>query len=115
MNEELKDETMPGNKWQFDEGVTKVFDDMLSRSIPQYEVMRSAVFELGSRFVAEGSDVVDLGCSRGEALSAFVDRFGAHNRFFGAEISDPMLEAARARFSGWPKNIVKIEKMDLRT
>ena len=33
--------------WQFDGSVTDVFDNMLSRSIPQYEVMREAVFELG--------------------------------------------------------------------
>jgi tRNA (cmo5U34)-methyltransferase len=109
----LKDQVIPEDKWRFDEGVTKVFDDMLSRSIPQYEVMRDAVFELGSKFVKDGTHVVDLGCSRGEALSNFVSRFGARCRFLGVEVSEPMLEAARARFAGWNET-VRIEKMDLR-
>ena len=34
----------PGIKWEFDATVTDCFDDMLTRSIPQYDVMRDAVF-----------------------------------------------------------------------
>ena len=30
----------PGARWEFDESVTSAFDDMLRRSIPQYEAMR---------------------------------------------------------------------------
>lgn len=30
----MKDETIPIGKWEFDEKVTEVFDDMLLRSIP---------------------------------------------------------------------------------
>ena len=49
MNTEIPavvDHTIPEGKWQFNEGVTKVFDDMLSRSIPEYQVMRQLVFDL---------------------------------------------------------------------
>ncbi len=38
-----------GQRWEFDTSVTTVFDDMLRRSIPQYEVMRHAVTELAKR------------------------------------------------------------------
>src|SRR5436305_500605 len=98
---EVRDDTRPAGGWAFDAAVTDAFDDMLRRSIPQYEVMRRAVFDLGCEFVRPQTDVVDLGCSRGEALAPFVERFGAHNRFVGVEVSPPMLAAARERFAGY--------------
>lgn len=110
------DHTIPDSSWAFDEGVTAVFDDMLARSIPQYEVMRRAVFDLACLYQQERTDIVDLGCSRGEALAPLVDKFGAHNRFVGVEISAPMLEAARARFKGLIAcKVVDIRELDLRT
>jgi len=102
-------------RWAFDDEVTRVFDDMLRRSIPQYDVMRAAVFDLASRYVQRSSAIVDLGCARGEALAPFIDRFGAYNRYVGLEISEPMLAACRERFSGLiTQGIVEIRKADLR-
>jgi tRNA (cmo5U34)-methyltransferase len=46
-----RDEVEPGEKWGFDADVTRVFDDMLQRSIPQYDVMRNACVDLGSLYV----------------------------------------------------------------
>ncbi len=104
-----------GQKWEFDESVTAVFDDMLARSIPQYEVMRRAVTDVGCEFVKPGTDIVDLGCSRGEALAPLVERFGAYNRFVGVEVSPPMLGAVRGRFKGLiDAGVVDIREMDLR-
>lgn len=111
------DQTLPdgAGTWAFDEPVATVFDDMLRRSIPQYAVMRQAVFDLGCRYVTPGSQIVDLGCSRGEALAPFVERFCSHNRFVGIEVSEPMLAAARARFQGLSKvGLVDIRAHDLR-
>lgn len=110
------DKVLPEGRWKFDAEVTHVFDDMLARSIPQYEVMRHSVFELACRFVQPGATIVDLGCSRGEALSPLIDRFGAHNRFVGIEVSEPMLQSARERFEGLINcSVVAIQNMDLRT
>jgi len=109
------DSVVPGRRWEFDDAVTAAFDDMLRRSIPQYEVMREAVFALACRFVRPGADVVDLGCARGEALAPFVDRFGALNRFIGVDVSPPMLAAARERFAGFIRGgTVDIRDCDLR-
>ena len=107
---------MPSSdKWEFDGSVTDVFDDMLARSIPQYDVMRRAVADIGSHFVRPKTDVVDLGCSRGEALAPLVERFGAYNRFYGVEVSAPMLEAVRARFKSYiDAGVVDIRNLDLR-
>jgi len=106
---------MPGDKWAFDESVTSVFDDMLERSIPQYAVMRQIVTDAASAFVQPQTDIVDLGCSRGEALVPLMERFGAHTRYVGVEASPSMLAEARARFASWPPSIVRILDLDLRT
>lgn len=110
------DETEPGDKWAFDASVTQVFDDMLARSIPQYEVMRTACFDLAARYVKPKTDIVDLGCSRGEAIAPLLSRFGVHNRYIGVEVSEPMLEASRARFDGFIRcGVIDIQNCDLRT
>ena len=103
------------SRWEFDTSVTACFDDMLRRSIPQYDVMRKTVFDLGCQFVKSKSAIIDLGCSRGEALAPFVDKFGAHNFHVGVETSAPMLEASRARFKSLiDVGVVDIRELDLR-
>lgn len=107
------DETMPDGRWQFDRAVTDVFDDMLARSIPQYAIMRQSVFDLGVPYVQPESWIIDLGCSRGEAIAPFVQQFTLTNHFLGIEISEAMYYAARARFTGNER--VVIRQADLRT
>jgi tRNA (cmo5U34)-methyltransferase len=100
--------------WRFDSEVTGVFDDMLSRSIPQYRVMRQLVFDIGRKFVQPDSHIVDLGCSKGEALAPFVDACGTHNRYLGVELSQPMLQAARKRFAAHElAPCIEIRELDL--
>lgn len=109
------DHTLPNGRWSFDEGVTDVFDNMLARSIPQYEVMRQACFDMACAYVQPKTDIVDLGCSRGEAIAALIDKFGAYNRFIGLDVSEPMLDAARQRFEGLIRcGVVDIRNFDLR-
>lgn len=92
-----------------------MFEDMLARSIPQYEVMRSLVFELGRRFVEPGTAVLDLGSSRGEALAPFVETFGDAVEYVGVEVSAPMLAACRARFEREIESgVMKLLDLDLR-
>lgn len=110
------DQTLPAGKWAFDSEVAACFDDMLRRSIPQHDVMRRSVFDIGARFVKPGTDIVDLGCSRGDALAPFVERFSAGGIVsWGVEISEPMLAVARQRFArDISDGRVKIEALDLR-
>ncbi|HXY94814.1 MAG TPA: methyltransferase domain-containing protein, partial [Acidimicrobiia bacterium] len=103
----------PDGTWTFDDGVTRVFDDMLARSIPQLDVMRELVFRVGSAFVRPGSAVVDLGCSRGGSLARFVD--GCPDAtFVGVDRSAPMLAACRDRFGEEvAQGRVRLEALDL--
>ncbi len=116
---ETRDKTMPVGKWEFNDDVTNAFSDMLQRSIPQYDVMRDAVLSVGRQFAQQRTHVLDIGCSRGEALAPFVEEFYPKpkfiDKFVGVEISEPMLAAARKRFEGHVANgIVEILPMDLR-
>lgn len=106
---------MPDGRWTFDDSVTSCFGDMLERSIPDYDEMRRLCFEVGRQFVRFKSNVVDLGCSRGDALAPFVRQFGAQNRYVGVEVSPPMLAAARERFACLiDHGVVEIRDDDLR-
>jgi tRNA (cmo5U34)-methyltransferase len=108
-------EHMPAGKWTFDESVTKVFADMLARSVPMISGMRSLVVEIACRFVQPGTHIVDLGCSLGDSIAPLIDRFGATNRFVGIEASLPMLEACRARLAPHIESgVLEIQDGDLR-
>lgn len=105
-----------GARWAFDEAVTDCFDDMLARSIPDYLEMRRLVTELGRRYLRANADVLDLGCSRGEALAPFVEARTAVGArcCIGVEVSEPMLQAARARFPDQQAPQLQLLALDLR-
>lgn len=105
----LKYEVTPSSAWQFDGSVTAVFDDMLARSIPQYGVMRKAVNDLAITNLPVNGTLVDLGCSRGEAMREIIAA-RPDGRYIGVETSDPMIDAARLNLPS-----AEIRKMDLRT
>lgn len=112
----IVDQTLPKGKWEFDGEVAHVFDDMLARSIPQYDIMRQACYDLACQYRQPKTDIVDLGCSRGEAIARLVEKYGAWNHFTGVEVSQPMLEACRKRFEGYINaSVVDIKELDLRT
>lgn len=104
-----RDEVVASGRWEFDEAVTAVFDDMLARSIPGYEEMRRTTTELSLRFAQPNTAIVDLGCSRGAALEPIVEALGPANVFVGVEVSAPMREAAVERF----RNVVNAAIYDL--
>ena len=104
------------SKWEFDDTVTQCFEDMLERSIPQYDIMRKAVFNLGCKTLEKHTNksILDIGCSNGLSLESFVSKYGAKARYKGIDVSEPMLKSAKERFQGYIDiNIVNIEYMDI--
>ena len=93
-----KDQVVPKGLWEFSPEVTAVFDDMLERSIPQYAIMRDLCFKVAAPFIKPDTTILDVGCSRGEALVPFTVQYGSSNKYVGLEISESMLHAARTRF-----------------
>ncbi len=54
--------------FRFGAEVARVFDDMLSRSVPFYGEIQRMVAELAEDIVVPGSKVYDLGCSTGTTM-----------------------------------------------
>lgn len=110
-----EDQIMPKDKWEFDDDVSECFDNMLQRSIPQYDVMRQAVTSLAQRYQTEGTYFLDLGTSLGESIRPLMKLYLNSNFFLGLEIAEPMLEALRTKFE---KEIglgrLRVKKHDLR-
>lgn len=93
------DQLLPEGKWIFDEAVTNCFDNMIERSIPDYQNMRSLVFDIGKKFVQENTSILDLGCSTGIALEPFIENFYLTNTFVGVEISKAMFSAITSKYT----------------
>jgi tRNA (cmo5U34)-methyltransferase len=51
--------------FEFDDEVARVFDDMISRSVPGYDLMLRLIALYADIFVAPRSRIYDLGCSTG--------------------------------------------------
>lgn len=104
-------------KWTFDQEVADAFDDMLARSIPDYDGMRELTADLAGEFMDRGRDltprVLDLGTSRGEVLETLWYRYGPAARYVGLDVSEPMLAAARDRFAN-RREWVRVEYCDIR-
>jgi len=56
--------------FQFDEKVVRVFPDMISRSVPGYELVVPMIGMLARRYAQAGSNIYDLGCSLGASSLA---------------------------------------------
>ena len=108
--EQTKDNIIPNKKWEFDDDVARCFDNMLERSIPDYENMRKLVFAIGKHYVAKGITVMDIGCSNGNAALPFVREF--RNPFLLIDVSESFLDLCRRGFQNYPN--VEIKNHDLR-
>src|SRR5690554_3998757 len=98
-------------KWQFDEEVTAVFDDMLERSNPDYHNMRELVHKLTKKYAKPNTVILDLGCSTGGAIKKSINEL-PNNFFIGIEVSEPMRQKAKEIFKGIDR--VTILNHDLR-
>ena len=56
--------------FRFDEQVVKVFPDMISRSVPGYELVVPMIGLLARRYAQDDARIYDLGCSLGAASLA---------------------------------------------
>ena len=90
----------------FNHQVAAVFDDMVSRSVPQYQdVTRMAAMWTG-RFYQPGSTVLDIGCSTGTCLELIARLFAERQQrisLTGIDMSEPMLTEAQAKLKPFEK------------
>ena len=62
--------------FEFNENVTKVFPDMIRRSIPGYETIVAVSGLIAWNKIIKGTNCYDLGCSRGATTSSIVQSIG---------------------------------------
>ncbi len=106
----FKKSTAPG-KFEFNEPVARVFDDMLERSVPFYKECQQMVIDLALHFAQKKSTVYDLGCSTGTLLRHLVKAIPKSNniRFVGLDNSEAMLKKARGKLKGHLKRCELVE------
>lgn len=86
----------------FDEPVARVFDSMVSRSVPFYHDIQRAQSELIMDFLPEhGGVVCDLGCSTGTTIDYLTKQANCplDVQFIGYDNSEAMLDQARDKLA----------------
>jgi tRNA (cmo5U34)-methyltransferase len=115
--DENADTGYAADRWAFDDEVTRVFDDMLERSIPGYKSMRAGIIgvaaQMFNKMWGDREIIVDIGTSRGQTIASLLPVVEVGTRFIGLEVSTPMVEAATERFKD--DEDVTIRQHDLTT
>ncbi len=80
----------------FDEKVVSVFEDMIRRSVPGYELTLTAIAAVAGREVISNSRVYDLGCSLGAGLRVLAGSLAGTPgvEIIGVDPSEAMLAKA---------------------
>lgn len=81
--------------FKFDQQVVKVFDDMVTRSVPFYIEMQRMISELAGQYAKSNSAIYDLGCSTGTSMINMNSTVSKDVNFIGMDDSSEMLEQCR--------------------
>jgi len=104
--------------FEFNDGVARVFPDMLKRSIPGYGASIAAIGSLAARFVQPNSRCYDLGCSLGAATLAMQRNISVQGcRIVAVDNAPAMVARCRESLTendnaGWPA--VSVVEADIR-
>jgi tRNA (cmo5U34)-methyltransferase len=103
--------------FQFDQSVAKVFDDMVSRSVPIYHEVHALLLDLLERRYLPGTDIYDLGCSTGTTLVAAHQFLKKKNipsgTLWALDNSQAMLEQCEKKFTKHKLTNAKVMQADL--
>ncbi len=91
--------------FEFDEQVARVFDDMINRSVPGYELLVRLVSLYAELLVTENSHVYELGCATGIVAGAIAGQVDKRNVMIHAvDNSEAMIKKCRQTFSDYEIN-----------
>jgi len=94
-------------KFEFDESVASVFDDMLSRSVPFYKEVQKLVIDYIKLNAKDEAKLTDLGCSTAKFLLELNSKV-PNLKLCGIDNSTPMLEQAQKKCQAYG-----VENIDL--
>jgi len=83
----------------FDEEVTRVFPDMISRSVPGYKSSLNIITDYARRYIQSDSIIYDLGCSLGAATDCLLPFAGETNKIIAIDNSISMINLCKDRFN----------------
>lgn len=90
--------------FEFNENVTRVFDDMLNRSVPFYKETIHRQSQMARSFYQEGTRIYDMGCSHGNLGIKICDQFtDTPFTLIGVDSSRPMIDRYAARLKSADK------------
>ncbi len=110
-------ESGKADPFQFDERVSRVFADMIARSVPGYGLFLEVLAVLARRYVHDGAHVYDLGCSLGASSLAILDATNERRvRLTAVDSSAAMVGRARQAFEALscPQHDVSVVEADIR-
>ena len=91
--------------FKFDHEVTQVFDDMISRSVPGYDLLVKSIALYADIFVTENSNVFDLGCSTGVISSVIAQQVSTrHVTIHAIDNSVSMIEKCQQQHTAFSIN-----------
>lgn len=99
-------------KFEFDESVASVFDDMLSRSVPFYKEVQKLIINYIKLNAKESAKVVDLGCSTAKFLLELNSKM-PNLTLCGIDNSKPMLEQAKKKCQAYGVENIELIYGDL--
>lgn len=108
MEKEEKDRVFAERKeavrpFEFNKEVTRVFDDMLHRSVPLYAESIYRQSQLASEYCSEGSRIYDLGCSHGNLGIKVMEQMGEQDySMIAVDSSLHMIQKYAKRLQGNP-------------
>ena len=86
--------------FRFDENVVRVFPDMISRSVPGYELVVPMIGMLARRYAQPDSKIYDLGCSLGASSLAMACAVQAEGtEIIAVDNSEAMVTQCRQRLA----------------
>jgi len=90
----------PQTDFKFGAETVRVFDDMVSRSVPYYDEMQRMTAELARDFAQPDTRLYDLGCSTATTLAMLHYTVDPGVQFVGVDNSPEMLTKAREKLTG---------------
>ena len=95
-------------QFEFDENVASVFDDMISRSVPFYDVSSNLITQILVKYLYSQAFIIDLGCSTGALLFKLFEK-NPKFRLCGVDNSKAMQEIAKNKAKAYGSKVNFIE------
>ena len=99
-------------KFEFDEAVASVFDDMLSRSVPFYDDVHKLIISLILTEQKDTKSVLDLGSSTAKFLLDLHSKMSVTMKLKGLDNSKAMLDRAKQKCQAFGADI-ELELIDM--